>query len=114
MKTLIAFVLMIGSTVSANLLLKAGASADGVSQNLLSGLLSWQTLSGLAFFGAAAATYFVILTWLPLNVAQSFAAAQFIAVILAARVFLAEPIDGAQWFGIAFIATGIAIVGWNR
>lgn len=114
MKIFVAFVFMISFTVAANLLLKLGASTSGVSQDFLSRLLSWQVLAGLVFFAAAAGIYLLVLTWLPLNVAQSFAAAQFVAVILAARIFLSEPIDTAHWIGISFIALGIIIVGSNR
>jgi undecaprenyl phosphate-alpha-L-ara4N flippase subunit ArnE len=51
---------------------------------------------------------------LPLNIAQSFAAGQFIAVILAASLVLSEAISTAQWVGIFLIAAGIAIVGWSQ
>lgn len=113
MKLILAFALMISMTVAANLLMKTGASSSsGVS--FLSKLFSPTVLLGLACFGSAAVIYVLILSWLPLNVAQSFAAAQFVAVILAARLLLAEPIGMLQWAGIALIAAGIAIVGWSR
>jgi drug/metabolite transporter (DMT)-like permease len=54
--------------------------------------------------------YAWILAFLPLNVAQSFTAAQFIAVILASAVFLSEPIPVARWLGIALIFVGILVV----
>lgn len=114
MKIFIAFLLMISCTVAANLLMKTGAAAQGVPQEFVAKVFSWQVLTGLAFFGTAAVIYVLILTWLPLNVAQSFAAAQFVAVIFAARFFLSEPINGPQWAGIALIALGIGIVGWSR
>jgi undecaprenyl phosphate-alpha-L-ara4N flippase subunit ArnE len=62
----------------------------------------------------AACFYILVLQWLPLNVAQSFAAAQFIAVILASTWILSEPIGPGQWLGITLIAVGIAIVGWSQ
>ena len=62
----------------------------------------------------AACFYILILQWLPLNVAQSFAAAQFIAVILASSWFLSEPIEPSQWLGIGLIALGIVVVGWSQ
>lgn len=114
MKLLLAFVLMISCTVAANLLMKEGASNQGLSQDFVARLFSWQVVVGLSFFGAAAVIYVLILTWLPLNVAQSFAAAQFIAVIVASWLFLAEPINSLQWSGIALIAFGIALVGWAQ
>lgn len=105
---------MISCTVAANLLMKIGASAHQASPDFLSRAMSWPILSGLAFFGAAAVVYVLILTWLPLNVAQSFVAGQYIAVIVAARIFLAEPISDQQWLGIVLISLGIAVVGWSR
>ncbi len=113
MKVLLVFLAMIGFTVTANLLLKTGAAAGGPGQPIIH-LLNWRIALGLASFGLAACFYIVILQWLPLNVAQSFAAAQFIAVILASTWLLSEPIGFSQWLGISLIASGIAVVGWSQ
>jgi len=113
MKVLLAFLAMISLTVTANLLLKTGAVAGGSGQQITH-LLNWRVALGLASFGLAACFYIVILQWLPLNVAQSFAAAQFIAVILASMWLLSEPIGFSQWLGISLIAAGIAVVGWSQ
>ena len=101
-------VLMIGLTVAANLLMKLGASKTPSS--LLLGILSWTTFLGLMSFGLAGLAYSYVLKSLPLNVAQSFAAAQFVAVILASYIILAESISPGRWFGIGLIAFGIAVV----
>jgi drug/metabolite transporter (DMT)-like permease len=114
MKLLGAFALMISLTVAANLLMKAGADAVAGQASLIERLLSWQLALGLACFGCAALVYALILGKLPLNVAQSFAAAQFVAVIAAAWLIRSEPINGAQWCGIALITAGILLVGWGR
>lgn len=114
MKIALAFVAMISFTVMANLLMKLGADELVGTTSLLARLQSWKLMLGLVFFGLAAIVYVVILGWLPLNVAQSFAAAQFIAVIIGARVVLMEPISILQWGGIVLIAIGIAVVGWER
>jgi len=103
---------MITFTVIANLLLKTGASATS-SQGYLH-LLNWRIMTGLCSFATAACLYTLVLQWLPLNVAQSFAAAQFVAVILASAWVLSEPIGAAQWSGITLIALGIAVVGWSQ
>lgn len=114
MKIFSLFVLMISCTVGANLLLKLGATAsDTATLGIVARLFSWRVLGALALLACAAVFYLIILGRLPLNVAQSFAAAQFIAVILAARVVLAEPISSSQWMGISLIALGIAFVGWT-
>ena len=114
MKIVLTFVVMIGFTVTANLLLKAGAVSPGSDHAQITHLFNWRVFLGLFSFGLAACFYVAILQWLPLNVAQSFAAAQFIAVILASAWILSEPIEAGQWLGIAFIALGIAIVGWSQ
>jgi drug/metabolite transporter (DMT)-like permease len=46
-------------------------------------------------------------------VAQSFAAFQFVAVIVASAWFLGEPISGVRWLGIALIVAGILAVGMS-
>jgi drug/metabolite transporter (DMT)-like permease len=114
MKILMAFMFMISCTVLANIFLKTGAtSLNSKTLSLIGILFSWRLLLGLFFFGCAALIYIVILQWLPLNVAQSFAAAQFVAVILASWIFLSEPISFTQWLGIILIAVGIFVVGGN-
>jgi undecaprenyl phosphate-alpha-L-ara4N flippase subunit ArnE len=110
MKVAVTMIAMIGCTVAANLLLKVGATRSATGAEIVS-LVNWQVLFGLASFGAAGLLYAVVLRWLPLNVAQSFAAAQFVAVIVAAAMVLSEPISLGQWVGISLIATGIFVVG---
>jgi drug/metabolite transporter (DMT)-like permease len=111
MKIALGFLLMISCTVMANLLMKLGAAAPGAAVFL--GLLSWTTVFGLAAFGTAGMLYAWLLKWMPLNLAQSFAAAQFIAVILASDLFLSERIPLGRWIGIAMIAAGIVVVGFT-
>ena len=108
MKVLLGFTVMIGCTVAANLLMKMGAMTQ--IQQRLFGVVDWKTLVGLGSFAAAALIYARILAFLPLNIAQSFAAAQFVAVILASDIFLSEPIPAGRWLGIALISLGIIIV----
>lgn len=105
---------MISFTVAANLLLKTGAVSGESAQGSITHLLNWRILLGLFCFGMAACFYILILRWLPLNVAQSFTAVQFIAIIFASAWLLSEPIGPTQWVGITFIALGISIVGWSH
>lgn len=104
--------LMITLTVIANLLMKSGASVPTAARPIL-GMVAWQSCAGIAAFGGAAVIYAWVLQWLPLNVAQSFAAFQFVAVIFAAAAILAEPIPVLRWVGIGLIAVGILIVGFT-
>jgi drug/metabolite transporter (DMT)-like permease len=103
------FIAMIACTVVANLLLKAGARPVP-SEPLLFGVFSWKLVAGLGVFACAALLYAWVLRWVPLNVAQSFASAQFVAVILASALVLAEPIPVWRWLGIGLIAAGILVV----
>lgn len=110
MRTAVTLVAMIACTVVANLLLKSGAAA-AVTGSGMSAVVNWRIVAGLAAFGLAGVLYAIVLRWLPLNVAQSFAAAQFVAVIFASAIVLSEPISPGQWLGIALIAAGILMVG---
>ena len=101
--------LMVGSTVVANLFLKIGANAT--PSPLLLNLVNWKTVAGIAAFGLAGIIYAWILKYLPLNVANSLAAAQFVSVILASAIVLSEPIPAPRWIGIGLIVAGILVVG---
>jgi len=113
MKVVLVLCGMVSFTVIANLLLKTGAIAGTPGQGI-GHLVNWRVLLGFVSFGVAACFYTALMQWVPLNVATSFAAAQFVAVIVAARFFLSEPIDWMQWAGIALIALGISLVGWSQ
>ena len=108
MRALVPLLAMIGCCVGANLLMKLG-SQDAPSP-VLFGVLSWRTVFGLAAFGLGGLFYAAALRYLPLNVAQSYAAAQFIAVIIASKLVLGESVPRARWVGISMIMAGILIV----
>lgn len=108
MKALVPLLTMISCCVVANLLMKVG-SADPRSPLLL-GLLSWRSVFGLGAFGLGGLCYAAALRYLPLNLAQSYAAAQFVAVIIASKLVLGEPVPGMRWLGISMIMLGILIV----
>lgn len=110
MKIVLGFAAMIGCTIAANLLLKLGAMPVRGGR-LAFGLINWQISAGLITFACAAALYIWLLRVLPLNLAQCFAAAQFIGVVIASTAVLGEPISLRRWIGIALIALGILVVG---
>ena len=114
MKIFILLFIQISCTVSANLLMKIGSRVDPETRHLLFGLVDWRIIAGLAVFGIGGVLYAIVLRYLHLNVAQSYAAAQFIAVIIASRLVLGEPIGNVQWLGILLISGGIATIGWSR
>ena len=110
-RILAGFAGMISFTVAANLMLKLGAAvppAERVSvrhPRLEIGrwprtLRLWR--DSLRAFSSRS---------IPLNLAQVFAATQFVGVVIAASLVLGEPISAARWVGIAFVSLGILLVG---
>jgi len=110
LRTVAGLAAVVGFAVAANLMLKLGAAVPA-SQRVVLGLLGWQSIAGLMLFGCGGLLYAVLLRVVPLNIAQSFTAAQFIGVVMAAGLLLSEPISPARWFGIACIAIGILVIG---
>ena len=108
-RILAGFAGVISLTVAANLMLKLGAAAPQ-AERVFFGVLGWKSAAGLALFGCGGILYPVLLRSIPLNLAQVFAAAQFIGVVLAACLVLGEPISPARWVGIAFVSFGILLV----
>jgi drug/metabolite transporter (DMT)-like permease len=102
---------MISGMVSANLLLKVGAGETGAKLSFIHPALNVYVAGSLAAFAAAFGFYFFILRTTPLNVAQSLAAAQFVAIIFAAHLVLGESIGLMRWGGILLISIGILLVG---
>jgi drug/metabolite transporter (DMT)-like permease len=92
--------------------MKLGASVPFADRPLF-GIVAWQSCAGVAVFAGAVIIYSILLQWMPLNVAQSFSAFQFVAVIIASAWFLGEPISGARWLGIVLIVAGILAVGMS-
>ena len=112
MPIILGFGVMIICTAGGNILMKLGASVPFVERPIL-GLIAWQSCAGVAIFGATVTIYAVLLQYVPLNVAQSFAALQFVAVIVASAWFLHEPISLTRWVGIGLIVAGILAVGMS-
>ncbi len=108
-RMILMIVLMVAFSVTANLLLKADTLITGQDLKLF-GIWGWRTIAGAANFALAFLCYTMLLRYVPLSVAQSFAALQFVAIILASRLVLGEDIGLMRWMGIATIVAGIAIV----
>jgi len=112
MRIFFAFVLMIACTVIGNIFMKLGASVPFAERPLF-GIVAWQSCAGVAVFAAAVIIYSIVLQWMPLNVAQSFAAFQFVAVIVASAWFLGGRRSIVNKLGIALIVAGILAVGMS-
>jgi drug/metabolite transporter (DMT)-like permease len=70
--------------------------------------------AGMGAYVLALAMYVVLLTRVPLNVATSIAALNFVAVLLAARFVIGEPIPPLRYVGFACIVIGIYVVGLTQ
>ncbi|MGH7102954.1 MAG: EamA family transporter [Acetobacteraceae bacterium] len=101
---------VIVSVVAGNLLLKSGVAADPTG-GLVTKLLQPYVLLGLALFGTGAMLYLLVLERLPLNVAQSVLALQYVGVMLGSVVVLGEPMPPARVIGAILIAAGVLVVG---
>lgn len=112
MKVAAILAVMISFTVVANLLLKQGAMVPA-SERMFFGIYGWKSVFGFAAFACAGLIYAIVLRWLPLNVAQSVASIQFVAVILASALILSESIPPMRWFGIALITAGVLLVSYT-
>ncbi|MFZ3323854.1 MAG: hypothetical protein WA190_15890 [Usitatibacter sp.] len=110
MKTALLVAGMITCTVVANLLLKTGVMEGRGQATWWMQVANWKVAAGLASFGTAALLYIVVLRFLPLNVALSYTAAQWVATVAASAFVLSEPIGGLRLAGLALIGAGIAIV----
>lgn len=97
------------ANMSASLLVKVGSTTPA-SKAVFFGVFGWQTALGIGLFGISLLLYIWSLRFIPLFVVQSFAALQFVAVILAAHFILGEVISLRHWMGICLIAIGVIVV----
>jgi hypothetical protein len=88
-KPLLGIVGMVALTVGANLMLKLGAMVIP-AQRALFGILSRQSVVGLALFGATGIIYAFVLRAVPLHVARASTAFQYVAVVMATSFLLQE------------------------
>ena len=115
-QTLITIAFIISSvacTTVANLLLKVGALESGFGNFWPISILNWRILSGATFFGLAMLCYIMVLKRVPLNLAQTIFATQFVVVIIAARLVLNEPITITRWMGITLIGIGLIVIAYS-
>jgi drug/metabolite transporter (DMT)-like permease len=99
--------LVIAGNAAGNIFLKLGAGAP--PEKALFGLLSWQTIVGIACFAFGILAYAWALKHIELHVAQIAVSLQYVAVIGLAAVLLGEQVTMNQWVGIALIALGLFV-----
>jgi drug/metabolite transporter (DMT)-like permease len=96
--------------------LKAGAGKLGVvtSSNFLRQTLGVfvtpDVLVGLAFYGAGAVLYILLLTRLPLSIVGPSVAVQYIFALLVGYFFFHEPIPLVRMVGLGLIVSGVILV----
>jgi undecaprenyl phosphate-alpha-L-ara4N flippase subunit ArnE len=105
-------------TVFANVMQKKAVQSLGgmpISMAFVRGLLlSPHLWAGMVSYAVALGSYLVLLTRVPLNVATSIAALNFVAVLVAARVVFGEPIPALRYAGFALILFGIWLVSLTQ
>jgi undecaprenyl phosphate-alpha-L-ara4N flippase subunit ArnE len=102
--------LMVAAACAGNLLMKVGADATN-ELAIVHRLLDWRILIGLSLFGLSVIFYVVLLGALPLNVAQSMMALQYVAVIITSVLLLGEALPLLRLVGAAFILIGVVLIG---
>jgi drug/metabolite transporter (DMT)-like permease len=105
----------VASTASANVMQKKAMSllgpVSGLSLDLVKRLVASPWLwGGMASYLLALAMYLVLLSRVQLNVATSIAACNFVAVLLASRFVLGEPIPTLRYVGFGCILLGLYVV----
>jgi len=112
-------VVFVLATAGANVLQKKAMQAvgpvAGASPELLRRLLGSPTLwGGLGCYAVALVMYLGILSRVPLNVATSIASLNFVAVLLASRLVLGEPIPPLRYLGFGCILAGMYLVALTQ
>ena len=106
----------VATTVLANVLQKKAALSLGANPGLNAAFFRGLALSpyfwiGVATYALALGSYIMLLTRVPLNIATSIAALNFVAVLIAARLVFNEPFPPLRYAGFLLIVAGIYVVG---
>ena len=117
--TLLLSALFVLSTASANVMQKKamtgfGSLALGSFDELRRLAANPYLWGGLGCWAFSLSMYLVILSRVPLNVAASISTLNFIAVLLASRIVLGEPIPPLRVLGFACILLGMSIVAFTQ
>jgi len=104
------FLVLITAFLAAvgQLLFKWGAASISVS--LLSWVLNWQLIGGLALHGVGFVLLVVALKYGNLSVLYPLLATSYLWVALLSVRFLGEPFLMPQWLGVALIVAGVGLI----
>jgi drug/metabolite transporter (DMT)-like permease len=96
--------------VAAQLLLKVGATGDGI---LIAQLFRPQTIVGLGLYGLAAFFYIIALRKIPVTVAFPSVALSYAIIAVLGYIWLKEPLGLIQIAGIVMIMAGVVLVNYH-
>lgn len=105
----VSLVAAIGISVAGQLLLKAGAVGD---RGVIEQVLRWQTLVGLACYGAGAFFYILAIRRIPISVAMPMAALSYAAIAVLGHVIWNEPLTALHIAGIALVCGGVVVLAF--
>lgn len=116
---LILSALFVSATAFANVMQKKAVIAVGPVNGAFFDffrrlVLSPQMWAAIAAYALSLAMYWLLLARVPLNVATSIAALNFIVVLVASRVFLGESIPPLRYLGFGCILLGIFIISLTQ
>jgi drug/metabolite transporter (DMT)-like permease len=119
MSNMVLSAIFVLATAFANVMQKKAISSLGPVQGLSVDVIRRLALSpymwcGMTAYVLALGMYLALLTRVPLNVATSIAALNFIAVLLASRLVLGEPIPPLRYVGFGCILLGIYVVSLTQ
>lgn len=96
----------IASTIVAQGLLKAGAGANTLVQQIL----DWRTIVGFGIYGAASLLYIVALRRIPLSVALPCTALSYIVVALIGHYMFGEALGLQRVMALGLIGIGVLVL----
>ena len=105
----VSLVAAIGISVAGQLLLKAGAVGE---RGVIEQVLRWQTLVGLACYGAGAFFYILAIRRIPISVAMPMAALSYAAIAVLGHVIWNEPLTALHIAGIALVCGGVVVLAF--
>jgi multidrug transporter EmrE-like cation transporter len=102
-----ALVAAIAASMAGQVMLKAGAVAEG---GFLAQLFRPITIIGLGVYGGAALLYIVALRKIPMSVALPCTAASYVVAALIGYQFFGEPLGAQKLLALALICGGVVLL----
>jgi len=103
----IALALAISTSIGGQILLKAGALAEG---GFVSQLFRPATVIGLGLYGGAALLYIVALRKIPMSVALPCTAASYVVAVLIGYLAFGEALGPQKIAAVAIICAGVVML----